>query len=71
MQFFYGVFKKQFCWLLFINVTERINYQVYVTEALQSFDEMSEELFDVRVGRRFGDAAVHNQTTRLKGRVVP
>ena len=52
-------------------MTERFKYQVDVTETLQSFDEMSEELFDVRVGRRFGDAAVHNQTTRLKSRVVP
>ena len=52
-------------------MTERGNYQVDVTEALQSFNEMSEELFDVRIGRRFGDAAVHNETSWLKGRVVP
>lgn len=47
------------------------SYQVDVAETLQSFDEMSEKLLHVRIGCRFGDAAVHHQSARLESGIIP
>ena len=41
-----------------------------VGEALESLDEDPEELLDIRVRDGLGDAAKHNEATRLEGGVV-